>query len=276
MTYLEYTVNGKMSTEDMIGILSIWPFEGFQEEAHVVLAYIPAELLSQEMESALHHELSARGLHFSRVELPEQNWNAIWESSFKPVTVGDFCYIRADFHPVDTHARYQLLINPKMAFGTAHHETTYMMIETMQDLKLEGCRVLDFGTGTGILAILAAKMGATSIIALDNDPLSVENAIENISLNEVNNVLVREGDLDHLPEPARFDIILANINLPVLEKSAEIFPSILKKGGTLLVSGILKVNQDRLTGLYRQKGLYLGSQKWKGEWSCMTFVLTSH
>src|SRR5690606_20164690 len=179
------------------------------------------------------------GLSYTKELLPTVNWNATWEQNFEPVRIGDFCYVRAHFHPPVSGAQYDLVITPKMAFGTGHHATTEMMIASMETLDIAGKHVFDFGTGTGILAILAEKMGATGIFAVDNDPGAVENARENTLLNECHKAVFDTGSLE-LAAGRHFDLILANINRNILLQYMSDFPALLSDEGLLLLSGILK------------------------------------
>jgi ribosomal protein L11 methyltransferase len=177
---------------------------------------------------------------FNITSIPEQNWNAVWESNFEPVVVDDFCAIRADFHQPIKNVQHEIIITPKMSFGTGHHATTYMMIEQMSNINFTKKRVFDFGTGTGILAILAQKLGAASITAIDNDEWSIENAKENFQKNDVHSITLYRSSA--MPKDS-FDIILANINRNVLNEYASALVSILSPKGVLLVSGILKEDE---------------------------------
>ncbi|TDX01661.1 50S ribosomal protein L11 methyltransferase [Dinghuibacter silviterrae] len=208
-------------------------FEGFEEEEDGLKAYIREDLLD---ELAFGKVAAAYGT-VQRNVLPEQNWNLLWESNFEPVVIDDFCGIRAEFHPAITGVRHELVITPKMSFGTGHHATTRLMIESMRAMPIEDKRVVDFGTGTGVLAILAERLGARAIWALDNDPWSIDNARENRDRNEAGLVSLHlSASLDGVPVS---DVILANINRHVLLEYMETLYSLLAPGGLLLLSGIL-------------------------------------
>lgn len=167
-----------------------------------------------------------------------QNWNASWESNFEPIVVDNQVGLRAYFHPAFKDLPYDIEITPKMSFGTGHHETTQMMISMMLSIPFHNKRVLDFGCGTGVLAILAEKLKATSVIAIDNEPWSVENAIDNAKRNQCSCIDVRIDDIATIQPP--FNIILANINLNILLQYMPILSGLLTSNGILLMSGILK------------------------------------
>jgi ribosomal protein L11 methyltransferase len=184
---------------------------------------------------------------FNITSIPEQNWNAVWESNFEPVVVDDFCAVRADFHQPIKNVQHEIIITPKMSFGTGHHATTYMMIEQMSNIDFTKKRVFDFGTGTGILAILAQKLGAASITASDNDEWSIENAEENFQKNDVHSIILYRSSA--IPKDS-FDIILANINRNVLSEYASALVNILSPNGVLLVSGILKEDEKIIVAAF--------------------------
>ncbi|MCU0403830.1 MAG: 50S ribosomal protein L11 methyltransferase, partial [Chitinophagaceae bacterium] len=176
--YLQYRIQCKEeeSREMLIAVLSELGFEGFEEETGFLIATATEGSLD---EREVGDWLNESGFSFTMEKLEEQNWNAIWESDFSPVEVDDFAAVRAHFHQPVPHVRYDLIITPKMSFGTGHHATTNLMIRALKDLEVSGKSVFDFGTGTGVLAILASKMGALVVEAVDIDSWSIENAREN-------------------------------------------------------------------------------------------------
>jgi ribosomal protein L11 methyltransferase len=226
---------------------------GFEQGDDFLLAYFPEnDFRSYEINEVL------KGRKFEITTVAEKNWNEEWESNFQPVTVDDFCGIRAHFHPAFTGIKHEILITPKMSFGTGHHATTFMMIKQMRDIRLAGKKVLDFGTGTGVLAILAEKLGAVQISAIDNDPWSIENARENAANNycsRINLALTEEIPLN------TYDIILANINRNIILRYLPVLSTLLADNGLLLASGLLKADEDIILqnavvhGLNRQKRL---------------------
>lgn len=210
------------------------------------------------------------GLSYTKELLPTVNWNATWEQNFEPVRIGDFCYVRAHFHPPVSGLQYDLVITPKMSFGTGHHATTEMMIASMEDLDIRGKRVFDFGTGTGILAILAEKMGAANIMAIDNEPGAVENARENAQLNACDKCAFAIGSLDAISNQ-QFDLILANINRNILMQYMPDFPALLSSSGRLLLSGILESDIPDIRASAETQGLRLLKKRQQKEWACLLF-----
>jgi len=189
--------------------------------------------------------------------LHEQNWNAVWESNFEPVLVDDFCAIRAEFHKSIQNVPYEIIITPKMSFGTGHHATTYMMIQQMRDISFTDKKVFDFGTGTGILAILAAKLGAASVTAIDNDEWSIKNAEENFEKNKIYSINLYQSST--VPG-SNFDIILANISRNIFEQYSSTLVNLLSPHGVLLVSGVLKEDENFIVELFDELRLYNNQQ----------------
>lgn len=202
-----------------------------------------------------------------RVE--KKNWNEIWESNFKPVEIDNFCRIRAPFHSQSEKYKFEIIINPEMAFGTGHHATTSMMIKSMRNLDFKGKTVFDFGCGTGILSILACYLGAKDVIGNDIELEAVTSAIKNAKLNKVENVRVIQEGLEGMPSIYP-DIVLANINRNVLLDSADILHDLLKEKGKLLLSGILKEDKDMILQAYSSKFDFEGSMEDEG-WLCFLF-----
>ena len=201
--------------------------------------------------------------------IEERNWNEIWESNFQPVVVADFCAIRAEFHEPIINVEHEIIITPKMSFGTGHHATTFMMIEQMRNLDFINKVVFDFGTGTGILAILAEKLGAGRIKAIDVDEWSVINAEENIQRNGCNRITLEQTT--QLPTEM-FDIILANINKNVIIEYLPILLPIVKPEGQILFSGLLKDDEADITEASINLGLKCIAKKQKENWISLLFV----
>lgn len=187
--------------ELLVPALEAIGFEGFVEEDEVLKAYIPEDKWDQAAfeQFAQEHLSEEQRKGLLRNDLEERNWNEAWESSFEPVVIGDFCAIRADFHLPVEGVEQEIIITPKMSFGTGHHATTHLMIEYMESLPMEGGSVVDFGTGTGVLAILASKLGAKEVWAVDNDTWSIENAQENVKRNDADVLLHLGEDLGEAP-----------------------------------------------------------------------------
>lgn len=237
--------------------LSDLGYEGFVEEGNTFSAFIPDKIFDVEPLNEILRELHEQfriQLKFVSNSLPEKNWNQEWEKNFPSIVIADQCYIRAPFHPAIPEMKYELVIEPKMSFGTAHHETTQLMIEFMLEMDFAGKQVVDMGTGTGILAIMAQKLGAEKILAIDNDEWSFINAQENVSRNQANRISVIHGDAAALSGTGIFDIILANITRNILINDIPTYLNHLKPSGFLLLSGFYK--EDIL--LFEDK-----SVKWK-------------
>ncbi len=221
-------------TDFIIAMLADTGFEGFEESENYLTAYIG----KKDYEEAMVKELADRYSLFYEVEnLPMRNWNAVWENNFEPVVIDDFVAIRAHFHQPVTGVQHDIIITPKMSFGTGHHATTTMMIQQMRHLDFKGKTVFDFGTGTGILSILAEKLGAADILAVDNDEWSIENSRENIEQNDCH--CIRTALKNNAYTNEFFDVILANINRNVILENFSFLSAQLKTGGDLLISGLL-------------------------------------
>ncbi len=237
---------------------------GFEEEGQSLKAYFSSTMYDPEYVVALSREL---GVEFQVAEIPEQNWNELWESNFEPVTVDDFVSIRADFHPRDTQVKHEIIINPKMSFGTGHHATTYLMVREMGFLDFQDKTVFDFGTGTGILAILAMKLGADRVVATDNNEWSIANAEENFLRNEVTGIKLIESESPM--QGKQFDIILANINRNVLTDAVPALASQLGVGGILLVSGLLESDEPDFMYICESNRLKLEKKSARSNWICL-------
>lgn len=266
MNYIVYRLKAQADiAEILVAFLGEMPFDTFEESEEGVNAYIPEKEDSEDILQQLKDLQSRFAFEFMRAEIPHQNWNELWESNFESIQVGNFCGIRADFHPAFDQVTHELVINPKMAFGTGHHATTFMMIQLMEDMKWQDRKVFDYGTGTGILAILAAKLGANDIDAVDIEDLSYENTIENAQRNQVSGIEVYLGDLSVVTNQG-YDIILANINRNVILESLSALYEKLKEGGEILFSGILAVDKALLLESAEKQGFTLQQSLQKGDW----------
>lgn len=240
-------------------------FEGFFEHDHFLSAYIPSDKLNREEINTI---LDGFGISpdYEVNEIPEKNWNEEWEKNFEPIVIGESCYIRAPFHPRAAYP-YEIIIEPKMSFGTGHHATTSLMIGEMMDIDMKDKSVLDAGCGTGILAIFAELLGAGSITAVDIDDWSYRNAVENTALNNCHRITVKQDDISAYRETSTFDVILANINLNVLKSSLHIYSFLSKTGGHLLMSGILTTDIETLKMDAEAIGFEFGFSKTLNNWA---------
>lgn len=240
--------------EILIAQLADAGYEGFEEADNSLDAFIN----KKDFDKKLLKEISFKyQTPFTSEKIVETNWNKIWESNFEPVIVEDYVAVRADFHNPITNTKFEIVITPKMSFGTGHHATTYMMIELMKDTDFTNKSVLDFGTGTGILAILAEKNGAEKVYAIDNDDWSIENAKENFQKNNCKQIRLEKAS--DASSTLKFDIILANINKNVILENFEVLRDELKADGTLLLSGLLETDRDEI--LDKAKELNLKEKK---------------
>lgn len=264
--YKQYIIS--TTDEIVIGILSQFNFEAFEEQADQTIAYISEKEWSGDLDTAVQTICNDRDITCVLEDIEPQNWNEEWEKNFSPVDIGNFCTIRADFHEKPKGFEYTLLLQPKMAFGTGHHETTYMMINRMASLEIKGKTVLDYGCGTGILAVLAKMIGSEFTLAIDIEEESYTNTLENASKNKVSIDKVLCGTIEHVP-PFEYDLVLANINRNVLINTADETISFVKQGGDLLMSGILTEDLDKIKTTYLSKGLKLIDSQQRGNWMCL-------
>lgn len=252
----------------LIASLSEAGFESFMETETGLQAFIPESSFDSSFPDQLEllkGDLAA--VSYQVETIAEQNWNAVWESDFHPIEVGDKCRIRAPFH-ASRDVPYEIIVAPKMSFGTGHHETTWLMMKQMLDLEIAGKSVLDMGTGTGVLAILAAKMGSAEVVAIDNDSHAFENAIENVALNQPVDIAVEKGAADQI-NGRTFQVILANINKNVLLHDMQTFTDALEKEGELLLSGFFESDVTDLVRKAETCGLRLHRKSEKNHWAVL-------
>lgn len=253
--------------EVLIACLSdVMETAGFEEGDGYVKAYVPEPAFDEALLQELTH---SRDIRYTRSVIKNKNWNALWESECKPVIIDDFVTIRADFHKPVGKTAYELIITPKMSFGTGHHATTTLMLESLRQYGCAGKEIVDFGTGTGVLAILSEKMGAAEVLAVDYDDWSIENASENIKKNQCSNIrLIKQ---DHFPGDRKWDIILANINLSVITDNMKNFHQYLKNDGLLIISGILHENRKEIESLAAHMSFIADRVRQKNNWLCIAF-----
>jgi ribosomal protein L11 methyltransferase len=263
---------GQYSTENneiLTVFLGELPFETFEDTVTGLKAYIQEKELTDKVEKKLSRLAKKHGFNFNKTFIAYQNWNVLWEANFEPIRVDDFVGLRADFHPPTEGVQFDLVINPKMAFGTGHHETTYMMMQLMREIDFKGKKVLDYGCGTGILAILASKLEAKTIEAVDIEYPAYENTIENCAINKVDNVKAIFGQLQDV-ESSDFDIILANINRNVILDSLDSLKNRLNtEGGVILISGFLIEDENVLLEALNKYNFTVKNKLHKRIWLCM-------
>ena len=262
----------KEQTEILIAELVEVGFESFEETDTRLLAYFPEEGFDPKLIANI--EFCKKMQKQAKVDIqfiPDQNWNALWESNYPPVLIADRCYIRAPFHEEKKDVDFSILIKPKMAFGTAHHETTAQIISLMLDDDFEAKQVLDMGCGTGVLAILASLKGAAHVDAVDNDPWSFNNTSENIELNPVKGIRPVLGDASALTISEQYDIILANINKNILVRDMEAYVAALKKGGKIYFSGFYAFDLTDIQQNAKSLGLVYQKHTVKNDWVAALF-----
>ncbi len=272
--YIQYRIqvsNGAESWEErqeiIISELEDMPFESFENNDEFLLAYIRADLDDPTFLSTIS---AYEGIEkIEKIHIKGENWNKIWEGSFQPITILNSVIVRAPFHHVDKNFTHEIIIEPKMSFGTGHHSTTRLMMECMLDLHFENRSVLDMGCGTGILAILAAKLGAKSVLAVDNDLQCIENTLENISLNNCQQVQVYLNE--EISPNFKTDIILANIQKNVLIEQMPLYKSWLTQEGQLLVSGIYQEAIMDVMKSAEKEGMNCVSQHMLNDWCLIHF-----
>jgi ribosomal protein L11 methyltransferase len=212
-------------------------FESFLETDKGFEAYVESENYDKEQLQAIKEKYSQQTtVIFYQDRIQKQNWNEEWEKSYQPIIVDEKCLIRADFHKIELKYPYELIITPKMSFGTGHHQTTYLMIKGQTSIDHRNKRVMDAGCGTAILSVMASKLGAKDVEAFDIDEWSVSNGRENIAVNGCTNIRHQQGKLSELPFEGKFDIILANINKNVLLEEMKLYKDYMRPGGMLLLS----------------------------------------
>jgi ribosomal protein L11 methyltransferase len=265
--YIEYRFEVQGTKREMlIASLAATGCNAFEEQEEYLLAFYPE---SEDNEDMLRSVATDYEQQYERRSIPPQNWNASWESSFEPVVVPGFCTVRASFHEPVKDTPYEIVITPKMSFGTGHHATTRLMMQAMAEIDFKKKSVFDFGTGTGILGILASMLGANRVLAIDNDAWSVENAQENVAANG-QPVEVAEGSIENIGTAA-FDCILANINRHILLQYMEAMAAALHSGGILLLSGILAVDEEIIREAATAAGFSFERKLREKDWIAMQF-----
>lgn len=247
-------------------------FDSFMDTDDGFDAYCQEPLLNEEELNDIMKMEQFTNVKLLKKELiPDQDWNATWEASYEPVIINEFCRIRAPFHKVEGSYKYDLIIEPKMSFGTAHHETTSQIIELMLQSDFSGLNLLDMGSGTGVLAILARKLGSATTVAIDNDEWAYRNALDNIRLNDENEIIVELGDASSLNN-RQFDVILANINRNILLRDMKEYVKCLVDGGKIFFSGFYEEDLVLIKKEAERLGLTYSNHVTKNNWTAAVFV----
>jgi ribosomal protein L11 methyltransferase len=259
-----FTSIDEIQKDALIALLADIGFTGFEENDESLKAFIGENNFNELEFNAVLKQMSVAA---AKTIIPAKNWNANWESSYEPVMVDDFAVVRASFHSPVKNVQHEIIITPKMSFGTGHHATTYLMMQQMKGIDFSNTSALDFGTGTGILAILAEKLGAANITAIDNDEWSIENAAENIANNHCTKISLSQADI--IPAEKKFDIILANINLNVITAAMPSIQNVAAENCIILLSGFLSTDEKAIAALIADAGFTLNSISAKNNWLCV-------
>ncbi|MBS1623537.1 MAG: 50S ribosomal protein L11 methyltransferase [Bacteroidetes bacterium] len=271
MDYIQYEffTREEALRDFLISLLPEVGFDGFEEVPDAVRAFIPGPAVRQEEIQEILRQNGLDHISYQTAVIAQQNWNEQWEKSFHPLIIAGRVSIRAPFHKPQP-AEYEVIIEPKMSFGTGHHATTALMIEQMLDIDLTDRDVVDFGSGTGVLAILAEHLGAKRIIAIDNEEWAVENCRENIGRNQVSRVEVIHADTMSVVSE-QVDVMLANINRNVIMKNLESWRTFIRPAGVLVVSGILVTDTKDVTDLAVALGFTVIRQLTRDGWVSVSF-----
>lgn len=273
-TYIEYTfkvIPLQPASDILIAELGEAGFESFVENEEGLLAYIQQKDWTEDIFAnvqVLQNDLFE--IQFDHKEIAQENWNATWEANFEPITVANRCVVRAPFH-AKREVDYDIVIMPKMSFGTGHHETTHMMLQQILNHEFKGKSVLDMGSGTGVLAILAAMKGATNIDAIDIDHWCYLNAKENVDRNGCNQINIYEGDVNLLKNQ-KYDVILANINRNILLRDIPAYAKCLNAHGMLFLSGFYETDSALILKKCKKEGLNFQGKSQKNDWIALTFL----
>ncbi|MDM1510702.1 50S ribosomal protein L11 methyltransferase [Myroides odoratimimus] len=275
MVYIGYHFNvepRELGTEILIAELGEKAFESFEETATGVSAYVQKDLWTEDiLEDVFILQSEQFTITYRKEEIAQVNWNEEWEKNFDPIDVDGICYVRAPFHE-KTSAQYDIVIEPKMSFGTGHHETTFMMIRQILNNDMQDKVVLDMGCGTAILAILAAMRGAKHVDAIDIDNWCYLNSIENAERNNCANVEVFEGDASIISKEPKYNVILANINRNILLNDIDKYIASLYQGGEIYFSGFYTEDITAIKNCAEKIGLVFESSLEKNNWVSLKFI----
>jgi ribosomal protein L11 methyltransferase len=258
-------------TEIIMAEFAAIGFDNFQETNDGFVTNTNTNVDVSEVNDVIKRYKEQSGVKYTVKEVATENWNKKWEKSYKPIIVDDKCIVRASFHPSQPNYPIEIIINPKMSFGTGHHETTYLMMYAQLRIDHTNKTILDAGCGTGILSILSGKLGAASITAYDNDKWVIENVQENLEINDIE-AKVLLGTVQSIEFTSNFDIILANINKNILLEDISYYAKLLRTGGSLVLSGFYQNDLQEIEHLAQDNGLKLVTTKAKNDWAMAQFL----
>ncbi|MBB5634662.1 ribosomal protein L11 methyltransferase [Pedobacter cryoconitis] len=277
MQYIQVTFSFTLIEEYqqdlLISELAEIGFNTFEDTVNGFSAFIDFDSYNKEnLTEALFQFEGEFEYNYTVTEIAAENWNEEWEKNFEPLIIDETCYVRATFHPAQPAYKYEIVIDPKMAFGTGHHQTTTMMMRYILETDVAGKHILDMGCGTGILAILAAKKGAEKLVAIDNDDVCYLSAIENSALNNIHNITALCGGKETIPADV-YDIILANINRNILLDQIPVYADVLKSGGEIFFSGFYESpDLEMIKDACAQLGMNYLNHKKIGDWVAARFI----
>lgn len=258
--------------EMLIAYLSALGFDSFEQTDTGVIAYIEEKLWTSDLFSKVPvFKLPDVDIDYHFKKMNPKNWNEVWESNFQPIVVADKVGVRADFHPPMPNLPYEMVITPKMSFGTGHHQTTALMLQYLLELDLEGKTVLDMGCGTGILGIFAHIKKARQVLAIDIDPWCYENTLENVEKNQCKGVQVQRGDASLLTQKQPFDVVIANINRRILLQDLSAYVGVMQPMAWLLLSGFYKADVPLLNKVATAEGLILKDMHHRDDWTLLAY-----
>ena len=274
MDFIELTVEAPRELADiLVAELGEVGFDTFEDNDAGFCAYTTEAAFDLGVVAEIMSRYEGLGeLNYSHRTITRQNWNAEWEKNFQPLVIADRVSVRAPFHPAPQGVDYDIVIMPRMSFGTGHHETTALMIENQLDIDHRGLRVLDMGCGTGILAIMAEKLGARQVLAVDVEPWTVENAADNAAENQCHTIECRLGGAEVLAGEAFFDLILANINRNVLLEDMHVYADLLPSGKCILFSGFYEEDLDKIKNEATRQDLIYQRHRTLRSWVSAIFV----
>jgi len=260
--------NSQENRDITSALLSQYEYDTFEETETGVDAFIKKDLFNKkDIENVLNILKNSFEISYSKEEIKHENWNEVWESNFDPIFINETCVIRADFHKIDPIPEIDIVINPEMAFGTGHHQTTFLAAQELFEMKLKNKYILDMGCGTGILSIIASVLGAKEIIAIDNDIDAVNSTKKNFKLNKIKNTKTILGDARQLKNYKDFDLIIANINRNILLDDLNKYASVLSKKGKIILSGFYQKDLSLLVEEAEKHNLSLDKFVIKEEWT---------